>query len=128
MKRHQQFYLCKHCGNLVGMINNAGVPLICCGESMLELIPNTEEASQEKHLPVASVEGDRLVAKVGSADHPMEEKHYIEWIYLETEKGGQRKNLLPGEKPAVSFALVDDKPLAVFAYCNIHGLWKTELA
>lgn len=127
MRKRQQFYLCKHCGNLVGMVNNTGVPLVCCGEPMEELVPNTRDASQEKHVPVVTVNENNVLVQVGSAAHPMEEKHYIEWIYLETAKGGQRKNLVPREKPESSFALTEDELLAVYAYCNLHGLWKTEL-
>jgi superoxide reductase len=122
---NERFYLCKHCGNLVGKIHDSGVEIICCGEPMMELVPNTVEASVEKHLPVVTVDKDTVTVKIGSAPHPMIEKHYIMWVYLMTEKGGQRKSLLPGEEPEVKFALVDDKPLAAYAYCNIHGLWKT---
>lgn len=127
MRKRQQFFLCKHCGNLVGIINNARVPLVCCGEQMTELVPNTEDAAQEKHLPAINMEQNVIRVQVGSTPHPMEEKHYIEWVYLETAKGGQRKNLLPGERPEAVFALADDELIAVYAYCNIHGLWKTEL-
>lgn len=118
-----KFFRCKHCGNLVGMINNSGVPLICCGEPMEELKANSVDASQEKHVPVITVEGDVATVRVGSQPHPMAEEHYIQWVYLQTEKGGQRKCLSPGEEPSVSFALKDDKPVAAYAYCNLHGLW-----
>lgn len=123
----QKFFICKHCGNLVGLINNAKVPMVCCGEKMTELVPNTVEASSEKHLPVVNVNGDTVEVSVGSINHPMLEEHSILWIYLETEKGGQRKSLKPNEEPKVTFKLADDKPISVFAYCNLHGLWKTEL-
>lgn len=127
MGKDQKFFVCKHCGNLVGMIHNAGVKIICCGEPMTELVANTVEAASEKHLPVVSVEGNTVTVNVGSVEHPMQEEHSIEWIYLETDKGGHRKALNAGEKPVVSFALVEEKPLAAFAYCNLHGLWKTEI-
>lgn len=120
-----RFYICKHCGNLVGLIHDAGAPLICCGEKMAELAPNTVEASAEKHLPVVRIEGDKATVAIGSAPHPMAEEHHIAWIYLQTENGGQRK-CLKGE-PAAVFALCGDKPVAVYAYCNLHGLWKTAL-
>lgn len=122
-----RFYICHHCGNIVGSIKNAGVPLVCCGEKMEALVPNTTEASQEKHLPVVSISGESVRAEVGSVSHPMSEEHSIEWIYLETNKGGQRKNLLPDEAPVAEFALANEKPVAVYAYCNLHGLWKTEI-
>lgn len=123
----QKFFRCKHCGNLIGLINNAGVPMMCCGEQMEELVPNTTEAATEKHIPVVTVNGDTVTVKVGSAAHPMTEEHHIEFIYLHTEKGGQRKCLTVGNEATATFKLVDDKALEVFEYCNLHGLWKAEL-
>ncbi len=122
-----KFYICEHCGNLVGMIHDSGVPMICCGQKMTALEPNTVEASGEKHLPVVKVEGDTVTVHVGSVDHPMVAEHFIQWVYVQTEKGGQRKALQPGEAPSVTFYMGDDKPVAVYAYCNIHGLWMTEI-
>ena len=122
-----KFYICEHCGNLVGMIHNAGVPILCCGQKMTALEPNTVEASNEKHLPAVSIENGVVNVSVGSVEHPMLEEHSIEWVYLETERGGQRVALKPGEAPKASFLLGEDKPVAVYAYCNLHGLWKTEL-
>ena len=122
-----KFYVCRHCGNLVGMIHDAGVPVVCCGEKMEALVPNTVEASGEKHIPAVTVDGKKLVVNVGSVDHPMAPEHFIEWVYVETEKGGLRKALKPGEAPNVSFELGEDKAIAVYAYCNLHGLWKVEL-
>lgn len=127
MTKEHKFYRCRHCGNLVGLIENAGVPMICCGEPMEELKPNTVDAAQEKHVPVVTRQGDELRVDVGEVLHPMEEKHYIQWIYLQTKRGGQRKGFDPGDKPEAVFCLIDDEPVAVFAYCNLHGLWKTEL-
>ncbi|HPX14271.1 MAG TPA: desulfoferrodoxin family protein [Treponemataceae bacterium] len=119
------FYVCKKCGNLVGMIHASGVPMICCGEEMTALTPNTVDAAQEKHVPVITVNGSTVTVKIGSVDHPMTEEHYIQWVYLETEKGGMRKCLNPGQKPEVTFELTaDDKVLAAFEFCNLHGLWK----
>ncbi len=122
-----KFFVCKHCGNLAGMVFSSGAPMTCCGDKMTELIPNTTEAATEKHLPVVTVKGDTVSVEVGSVPHPMAEEHYIEWIYLETENGGQRKALKPGEAPKAVFAIAGDKPVAVYAYCNLHGLWKTEI-
>ena len=127
MDSNQKFFCCKRCGNIVVFIKNSGVPMICCGEKLTELEPNTVEASVEKHLPVATVTGESINVQVGSAPHPMEEGHHIAFIYVKTEKGGQRKALNAGQEAKVSFCFTDDKPLAVYAYCNLHGLWKTEI-
>lgn len=123
----QKFFRCKLCGNLVGLINNAGVPMSCCGEEMEELCPNTVEASTEKHIPEVTVDGCMVHVKVGSVAHPMTEEHHIEFIYLQTEQGGQKKCLKIEDEAQVVFALKDDKPVVVFAYCNLHGLWKAEI-
>ncbi|MCL2135188.1 MAG: desulfoferrodoxin [Candidatus Bathyarchaeota archaeon] len=125
--RNQKFFICKHCGNLVELIDDKGVSLVCCGEKMSELIPNTVDASMEKHLPVVVVSDDRLHVEVGSVLHPMQEEHYIPFVYVETEHGGQRKYLKPGEEPKLTFSFSNDKAIAVYAYCNLHGLWKTKL-
>ncbi|MEI6647077.1 MAG: desulfoferrodoxin family protein [bacterium] len=122
-----KFFICKHCGNLIGLVLNKGVPLICCGEKMTELVPNTVEASKEKHIPVVAVNGNTLKVSVGSIPHPMEAAHFIGFIYLETKNGGQRKSLEPGNAPEATFALINDEAVAVYAYCNLHGLWKTQL-
>ena len=122
-----KFYICRHCGNLIVKIHDAGVPVMCCGQKMEELIPNTVEASGEKHLPVASVENGVVSVAVGSVAHPMVPEHSIEWVYVLTENGGQLKKLSPGSAPEVKFHVGDEKPVAVYAYCNLHGLWMTEL-
>ncbi|MDD6312111.1 MAG: desulfoferrodoxin family protein [Firmicutes bacterium] len=122
-----KFYICEHCGNLIGMINDAGVPIMCCGQKMTRLEPGTVEASKEKHIPVVTVEGNTVKVSVGSALHPMTEEHSILWVYLQTDKGGQRKCLETGKEPAAVFALADEKPIAAYAYCNLHGLWKADI-
>jgi len=123
-----KFLVCKKCGNLVGMIHDSGVPMICCGEEMTALTPNTVDAAQEKHVPVITVSGSTVTVKIGSVEHPMTEEHYIQWVYLETNKGGMRKCFKPGDKPEVSFELTaDDKPVAAFEFCNLHGLWKADV-
>lgn len=119
-----RFFVCEHCGNLVGVIHDAGVPMMCCGQKMTELVPGSTDAAQEKHVPVIKVDGDKVTVSVGSAAHPMAPEHFIEWVYLQTEKGGQRKALVPGAAPEAVFVLTDDKPVAAYAYCNLHGLWK----
>ena len=121
------FYICEKCGNLVGAIHESGVPMKCCGQSMTKIEAGVVEASREKHIPVVTVEGKTVRVNVGSVAHPMTEEHSIEWVYLQTDKGGQRKNLTPGQEPKAVFALADEKPVAVYAYCNLHGLWKAEI-
>lgn len=127
MCNDQKFYYCKHCGNVFGLLNNAGVPIICCGEVMEELVPNTVDASLEKHVPVVSIKENIITVEIGAVEHPMTEEHHIQWIYLETKNGGQRKCLKINDKPTVSFSLVDDEAVAVYAFCNLHGLWKKEI-
>ena len=122
-----KFYICRRCGNLVEMIHDVGVPVFCCGQKMEPLVPNTVDASGEKHLPVVTVADGVVTVNVGSADHPMLPEHFIEWVYVETENGGQRKALKPGDAPHVSFCIGSDKPVAVYDYCNLHGLWMTEV-
>ena len=122
-----KFYICEKCGNLVEKIDDSGVPMVCCGQKMTPIVAGTVEASREKHIPVASVEGNVVKGSVGSIEHPMVEEHPILWVELKTDKGVQRKNLVVGEPPVVSFALVDEMPLEVYAYCNLHGLWKSEI-
>ena len=125
--KNTKFYVCPHCGNLVEMVNDAGVKPVCCGQKMNELVPNTVEASGEKHIPVVTVSDGIVEVNVGSVDHPMVDVHWIEWIQLVTDKGSYRKVLNPSEAPHVKFLLNGEKPEAVYAYCNLHGLWKTEL-
>ena len=122
-----KFYICEHCGNIVGMIHNSGVPMMCCGQKMTKLEAGVVEASHEKHIPVVTVEGNTVRVNVGSVTHPMSEEHHIAWVYLQTNRGGQRKCLDVTAAPEVTFALADETPVAVYAYCNLHGLWKTEL-
>ncbi len=122
-----KFYVCEHCGNIVGKIHDAGVPLVCCGQKMTGLEPGTVDASREKHVPVVKVDGGTVTVEIGAVAHPMTDEHHIAWVYLETDRGGQRKTLPVGAEPRVEFALKDEVPLAVYAYCNLHGLWATEL-
>lgn len=123
----KKFYVCEHCGNIIEKVKDSKVPVFCCGQKMKELVPNTVEASGEKHIPVVGVKDGIVRVNVGSVDHPMVDVHYIEWLYLETENGGQFKYLKPDDAPSAEFLIGDEKPVAVYAYCNLHGLWKTEL-
>ena len=120
----QKFLRCRHCGNFVGLVNNGGAPMICCGEPMKELIPNTTDGAGEKHVPMVTVDGNKVTVQIGSVMHPSLPEHHIEFIYLETENGGQRKNISVGADPIAEFVLADDKLVAVYEYCNLHGLWK----
>ena len=122
---NQKFYRCNLCGNIVAFVKDSGVPVVCCGENMTEIIPGTVDASLEKHVPVYSVEGNIVRVSVGAVEHPMLQEHFIEWVSIQTKQGNQRKELCPGEKPEVCFALCEgDEVEAVYAYCNLHGLWK----
>ena len=121
----QKFLKCEHCGNIVAAVKESGVPVMCCGEAMKEIIPGTVDASKEKHIPVYTVEGNKIIVTVGEIEHPMQEEHYIEWISIQTKFGNQRKLLKPGEEPKKCFTLCEgDEVEAVYAYCNLHGLWK----
>ena len=124
---NNKFYICEHCGNIVGMINDAGVPLVCCSHKMTKLEAGVVEASHEKHIPVVTLEDGIVKVEVGSVAHPMAQEHHISWVYLETDRGGQRKNLEIGKDPVVKFAVKDETPIAVYAYCNLHGLWKADV-
>ena len=120
-----KFLKCKTCGVIVGVIQEPtdGVPF--CGGDLEELIPNTTDAAGEKHVPVIDIDGSKVTVTVGEVEHPMVQEHYIEWILLSTDKGNQRKCLKPGDEPKACFALCDDEKIeAVYAYCNLHSLWK----
>ena len=122
-----RFFVCEHCGNQIEMIKDNGVPVMCCGQKMTELIPGTSDGAAEKHVPVFTVDGNKVLVSIGSVEHPMVEAHFIEWIAVETVKGTQRKYLKPEERPVAEFELTaDDSVVAVYAYCNLHGLWKAE--
>ncbi|MBQ8084454.1 MAG: desulfoferrodoxin [Clostridia bacterium] len=122
-----KFYICKHCGNIIAFAEDKGVPVVCCGEKMSELVPGTTDAAQEKHVPVIEVNGNLVTVKVGEVEHPMLEEHHISWIALETKEGNQRKPLPVVGKPQATFALTDgDEVVAAYEYCNLHGLWKAE--
>ena len=118
-----KFYKCNNCSSVMILEK----PLGCCEDGWVELKPNTTDASGEKHVPVIETEDRRVTVRVGSAEHPMLEAHYIMWIILETSQGYQKKDLHPGEKPVAHFALAEGETvLAAYEYCNLHGLWKAE--
>ena len=119
------FYRCRHCGQIVAVVKGTRVPLMCCGEKMERIEPGTTDASLEKHVPVYEKKDGTVLVKVGSIEHPMVAEHYIEWISIQTRNGNQRKVLTPLDKPeAVFYVAPDDEVLAVYAYCNLHSLFK----
>lgn len=121
-----QFYHCPICGNIVVKIVDSGVTPVCCGQEMKPLVPKTEEEYMEKHLPVLEkCEHHVYKVKVGEVEHPMTDQHYIMFICLQTEDGFVLSYLDPGDEPEVTFCC-RSKPLAVYSYCNVHGLWRVE--
>lgn len=122
-----KFYRCAHCGNIITKIQDAKVPVQCCGQKMEELIPGTSDGAAEKHVPAVKVDGKVVRVQVGSVEHPMADVHYIQWIALESKEGVQIKYLEPGIAPKAEFVLAEsDEAVAVYEYCNLHGLWKAE--
>ena len=120
-----KFYRCAHCGKIIAVVKESGVPVMCCGQKMEEIVPGTTDAAVEKHVPVYEVKDNIVTVCVGSVAHPMAEEHYIEWVSLQTKGGNQRKALKPGDEPKVCFAICEgDTVEAVYAYCNLHSLWK----
>lgn len=121
----QRFLRCAHCGNIVAMVKDTGVPVMCCGQKMEELVPGTTDASTEKHVPVYTVKDNKVFVTVGEVEHPMTTEHHIEWISIQTKYGNQRKLIPADSKPTACFSLCDgDEIEAVYEYCNLHGLWK----
>ena len=122
-----KYYVCEHCGNMIEFVKDAGVPVMCCGQPMKELTPGTTDRALEKHVPVVTIEGNRVMVEVGSVTHPMIETHYIQWIVIETKKGSQKVKLSYTDEPKAEFLLTEgDEFIAAYEYCNLHGLWKSE--
>lgn len=123
-----RFLIDDTCGKIVEELNQFEKQISCCGQPMKELKANTSDGATEKHVPLVEKDGRNVTVKVGSIYHPMTEEHSIAWVYLQTKKGGQRKNLCPAEEPIARFVVTeDDEPIAAYAYCNLHGFWKTEV-
>ena len=123
-----KFYRCETCGNVITKLNDSGVPVVCCGKPMTELVPGSSDGAFEKHVPAVTVEGSTVKVQVGEVEHPMLPEHFIQFIALETTTGAQIKYLKAGDKPVADFTVADgDKPVAVYEYCNLHGLWVKEL-
>lgn len=118
-------YKCEKCGNIVEVLHQGGGTLVCCGEPMTKMPVKSGDTGKEKHTPVIERNGNTVTVKVGSVQHPMEDKHWIEWISLLADGVYMRKVLNPGEKPEATF-VTDAKDLQAWSYCNLHGLWKSE--
>lgn len=125
MTEKMEIYKCDVCGNIVEVLHDGPGELVCCGQPMRLVKEGTVDASLEKHVPVIERKGDIVTVKVGSVAHPMEEKHYIEWIELLADGRSYKKFLKPGEKPEATFMCKAEK-LVAKEYCNLHGLWKKE--
>lgn len=122
-----KYYICEHCGNIIEFAKNKEVPVMCCGQLMTELVPGTSDGAVEKHVPEVSINGNEVLVEVGSVAHPMVEEHFIEWIVIETKKGSQKVQLNPTDEPKAKFLLAeDDELVSAYAYCNLHGLWKSK--
>ena len=120
-----KLFICNHCGNIITHLENSNVPVMCCGEKMKEIIPNTTDAAQEKHVPVIEVKDLLATVSVGSVTHPMQEDHYIKWIVLETTEGFKVKYLNYTDAPVAMFSLIDgEEVIAAYEFCNKHGVWK----
>ena len=123
-----KFYICRKCGSILTDFNHVCAGLTCCGEKVEELIAGTTDGAREKHVPAVKIDGQKVCVQVGEVEHPMMEKHYIQFIVVETDKGYMTKFLKPEEKPAAEFVLAEgEKAVAVYEYCNLHGLWKAEV-
>ena len=119
-----KFYMCTHCKKIIAIVKGSPVPTMCCGEKMVELVPNTSDGAVEKHVPVITREGNKVTVAVGSVTHPMTPAHYIEWIAIQTKNGNQRKVLTPEDKPeAIFYIAEDDEVICAVAYCNLHSLF-----
>lgn len=125
MKVERLFYKCNVCGNIVGLIQNGGGELVCCGQPMQKLEANTTDAANEKHVPVIERSGNNVKVQVGSIEHPMLNEHYIQWIMVAQDGCTQRVELKSGQKPVAEFT-VGDGPVSVYEYCNLHSLWTAD--
>lgn len=126
MKYEKKFYRCAHCGNMISFLEEKGPKISCCGETMQEIKANTVDAAQEKHVPVAKRDGNKITVSVGSVEHPMLEEHSINWIAVCEKNRMQRVTLEPGNPPTAEFYVGED-PVTVYEYCNLHGLWAADL-
>ena len=122
-----KFYECRDCGNIITYQREVRPSVHCCGSAMVEMEPNTTDASMEKHKPVLDYKGKTVMVRVGELMHPMENEHHIQWVILETGKGYYKRHLQPGADPVARFTLQDDEEVrSTYEYCNLHGLWKSQ--
>ncbi|MBR6802084.1 MAG: desulfoferrodoxin [Eubacteriaceae bacterium] len=123
----QKFFICENCGNIYAEVKGGGAKVMCCGQKMTQIEPNSSGASVEKHMPVYEVKDNIVTVTVGEVIHPMSEEHLIQWISIQTNKGNQRKVLSADGEPKAQFVLLEGEEIeAVYEYCNLHGLWKAE--
>ena len=123
-----KFYLCETCKNVITKVYDSKVPVVCCGKPMKELIPGAVDGALEKHVPAVTVDGKIIKVQIGEVIHPMVAEHYIQFIALETKNGFQIKQLKADEEPKAEFVIADgDGAVAVYEYCNLHGLWVKEV-
>lgn len=128
MISEMKFYKCELCGKIIEVLTEPTCATMCCGKEMTRMVANRSDGAKEKHVPVVKVEGNNVHVEVGSVLHPMTIEHSIEFIILQTDKGIHRRDLTPSNKPIADFLLVEgEKPVRVYEYCNLHGLWETEL-
>lgn len=121
----KKYYVCEVCGNIVEKVHDSGNELMCCMRTMKELIPGETDGNLEFHVPTYKIKNNLLTVEIGKKEHPSDDKHYIQWVSVVTDKGEMRKCLKPGDKPVVHFHLCDgEKVCTIFAYCNLHKLWK----
>ncbi len=125
MTERLQVHKCEICGNMVEVLHAGAGELVCCNQPMKLMQTKTEDQGKEKHVPVIERTDKRVLVKVGSVPHPMEEKHYIEWVAVDTGQGTFRKFLNPNEPPEAEFEIKEDV-LGARDYCNVHGLWSTK--
>lgn len=123
-----KFYICETCKNIITKIVDSKVPVVCCGKPMKELVPGAVDGALEKHVPAVTIVGNTVKVQIGEVIHPMMSEHYIQFIALETKNGVQIKNLKAGDEPKAEFVLAyGDEAVAVYEYCNLHGLWVKEI-
>lgn len=120
-----KYFICETCGNIMEYVRESGVPAMCCGQELTEIVPGVSDGASEKHVPVVTIEGDRVTVEIGAVEHPMTEAHYIQWIAIESTNGSQRIHLDYMDKPKAEFKLAEGEEfVAAYEYCNLHGLWE----
>ena len=126
MTNKNEVYKCDICGNIVEVLERGNGILVCCGQDMILFKENTVDAAYEKHLPVIEPKDEKILVSVGSVNHPMTEEHYIKWIEIITDDQQIKTTLKPGRAPTVTFNIKPNKNITARAFCNLHGLWRSE--